>query len=217
MNTEAAVRQMPKILQCAERAGIGHALFPGYGTLLGLVRNNALIEHDDDTDFCVRADLVTPAQEYMFFNELNDAGLFAERRRRRCRSDNNRILWMSLKSEVDGCKSCIWFQYFWHGYMWHSKGRRWTTKIGKRRGWDLDYENTEAIAKGVPAKYMEGGFVQREFYGHKYNVPLQYGSLLDVWYPFWLIPKKGGASSAHVYCAIGEWGDESTWKMRVGG
>ena len=215
MNKEAAFRQMPKIKECAERAGIGHALFLGYGTLLGLVRENDLIDHDDDTDFCVRSDLITIKQEYQFFDELNRAVLFAARRRRRCRSDNNRILWMSLKSEADGCKSCIWFQWEWKGYAWHSKGRRWNAKIGKRRNWELDYENVEAIAKGIPKEFIFCDFVKKKLNGEYYNIPINYGSALDHWYSGWLIPHKGGASTADIHCISGDWSNEETWKLHV--
>jgi hypothetical protein len=213
LNIEAAKRQMPIIKACAEKAGIGHALFPGYGTLLGLVREKGLIEHDTDTDFCVRADLIEPAQEYAFHAELEKAGLFEARRRRRVRGDNGRILWMSLKMEHDGCKSCIWFQWPWEGFVWHSKGKRWVTKIARRKQLSIDYDKTAAIAKGIPANVIVCDMVQKEFYGEKYNVPLNYMSCLDYWYPNWIVPKKGGSSMAEYYLAIGKWEDETTWKF----
>lgn len=213
MNEAAAVRQMPKIKACAEKAGIGHALFPGYGTLLGLVRNRALIPYDSDTDFCIRSDLISPAQEYEFYKALDEAGMFEARRRRRTRDDNGRILWLSLKSEHGGCKSCIWFQFPWNGFVWHSKGKRWVNKIGRRKQLDIDFDKAQAIAKGIPQECLICEMIEKEFYGEKYHVPINYGTALDYWYNGWQVPREGGSSTADYYLVVYDWAKEREWQM----
>ncbi len=212
MNVDAAVRQMPRIKYCAEKAGIGHALFIGYGTLLGAIRENGLIGHDSDTDFCIRSDLVTKVQEQKFYEILDAEGMFEYRRRRKIRPDTGRYLWMSLKSELGGCKSCIWFQWPWNGYYWHTKGNRWVTKIGRKRKLDIDFKNTAAITKGVPIGYLSK-LSTKKLYGERYNIPYMYGSCLSYWYGDFMTPREGGASSCEMLTIIGKWSDESTWKM----
>ena len=215
MNAEIAARQLEKIKACAETVGIGHAFFLGFGTLLGAIRENAIIGHDSDTDVCVMAELTTKEQDYAFYEELEKNGMFEYRRRRKMRYDNNRLLWISMKSvhpEQEGVKSCCWFWYPWNGYYWHSKGNRWVTKIGRRRNLPIDHDNTQAIAKGIPQECFDG-FMKIKFYGTKYNIPRHYGKCLSYWYGDFMTPRKGGASTTEMLQIVGDWKDEHTWTM----
>lgn len=218
MNVKEGIRALCKIRKCAEDAGMGHALFLGYGTLLGLVREKGFIGHDKDMDVCIRSDMVTLEQEKKFYEELDNSGLFNSRRRRRARP-NGRLLWLSTRElpnkgvdlEDAGVKCCIWFQYFWKGYMWHSKGHRWIEKIGMRRNLPIDYDNAKAIAKGIPEIFCRK-LITKEFYGEKFNVPSMYGSCLDAWYPDWLTP-RGGSSKCEIIKIINDWNNDHTWKI----
>ena len=76
-----AVEDLRTIHECAEKAGISHALFINFGLLLGICREHDFIGHDNDVDMCVLADKITPDQELRYFEELKKADMFASRER----------------------------------------------------------------------------------------------------------------------------------------
>lgn len=221
-NKDFVTWQMGEIKNAAVKAGIGHALFICFGTALGFVRDNQVIEYDDDTDFGVMSDWTTEKQDWAFHDNLQKAGLFEARKRLVYRKHDNRIVWMSLKAEPENgkLKSCIWHMWTYKDMMWHSKDgvcrgglghQSWVHKVGFKRKLPVDAK-TEAVAKGIPAKYFER-LIEVPFMGNTYNVPYMYGSCCDAWYNSWLIPKKGGASHAEKHLIIQKWDNQKTWKM----
>lgn len=219
MNRDVVGKQLVDIFDAGEKAGIKHAMFIGFGTLLGFAREKNLIEHDDDTDVCVRSDWITREQELRFYDELKAKNMFMYRARMAERKDTERYLWLSLRSqikELGGAKSCIWFMFPWKGYLWHCKGGRWLKKIGQKlpvqrklpnRGEDLGKYTT--FMKGNSLKHFEP-LVEVDFCGGKVNVPPGIGSILDEHYPDWAVPGRG-SSARHKLVLIGKWEDDSTW------
>lgn len=216
MNVESATRQLHKIWECGQNAGIEHAMFVNFGTLLGYVRDRALIPWDDDTDVSVRSDWITPTQEVAFYEELCKANMFAYRRKQRMRTDSERAIWWSLKSERQGTKSCIWFVFPWGNHIYHSKGHRWIRKIGhnpivyKNLPMSVKLAHCSAFAKGN-CKSCFDELIRIKWLGGKFRIPIGYGTLLDEYYPNWAIPKVGGASARNRLVLIQSWKDQSSW------
>lgn len=224
MNVPAALRQMWKVQWCAEQAGIADKTFLSYGTLLGITRNGYLLPWDSDVDFSILADQITAEQELDFYKFLNmkrvfpgekdPVWLFEYRRSMQYRKDTGRPVHISLKSERNGTKCCIWYQYAWNGFYWHSKSGNWLGKIGLRLGLIQSKAQAEAIAKGIP-EHLFAEMIPIDFEGYRYNIPLWYGTCLDYWYPGWAIPKAKGASKCEYLCIIPKWSDPKHWKMVV--
>lgn len=216
MHVESAIRQLHTIWKCGKEAGIEHAMFLNFGTLLGYVRENGLIEHDDDTDVGVRSDWITEQQEQAFYHALVRANCFAYRRRTARRPDTHRALWWSIRSELHGCKNCIWFMFPWKNHLYHCKGHRWLKKIGQRPEVlkalpnEISLKDCSSFAKGNSVDAYET-LIQVKFLGGKFRIPAGYGKLLDEYYPGWAIPKKGGASARHRLVLIKDWGDQNQW------
>lgn len=230
MNREAAIRQLKKIKECAQKAGIEHTMFLGYGTCLGVVRENDFLGHDGDCDVCFLADKITKEQEDYYLelirgcgaspvetpkgcdpHKVTNKGLYRHRERKKIRLDNNRVLWTSVKWELNGIKTCQWFQQRWNGFYWHSKGNRWISRIGRRLNLPIDYENTQAIMKGIPETYVEE-LKQVDIWGDKFRIPKMYGSALQFWYDDFMVPAKG-KSAEKILCIVGKWEDKKTWKV----
>jgi len=212
MNVAAAESQYVKIWQTAHKLGIAQHCFLGFGTLLGKIREDGLIAHDDDTDFCVLADKLTREQEDQFYEELDKLGLFKARRREKRRDDSGRLIWCSLKEEADGTKNCIWFWQKWKNFYWHTKGDDWVIKIGPRMK-PPHKGPMVAIMKGIRAELLEE-LMEVDFLGEKVNVPRKYGTVLDLWYPGWATPKTGGASKEDYLAVINNWNNEGSWIFR---
>lgn len=210
--------QLCKVIEIANKAGIGHATFLNFGTLLGCIREGKLIEYDDDTDIGIRSDWITRQQEVAFYDMLEKEGMFECRRRKQTREDIQRFLWMSLKFDIESNKSCIWFMFPWKGYLYHCKGRRWLRKIGLKpevmralpnRGQHLaDYET---IMKGNSLRCFDD-MISVKFYGMRMNIPCGYGTLLDEYYPNWGIPGRGSSSRYNIVL-IKNWKDENSWMV----
>jgi hypothetical protein len=216
MDIEAATLQLHQIFDCGRRAGIEHAMFLNFGTLLGVVRERGLIEHDSDTDIGVRSDWISKSQELAFYEELCKANLFMFRRRRARRADINRYLWNSLRSKRHGPKCCIWYMFPWGKHLYHCKGRRWLRKIGLKPAvikllpnHGRNIQEHETIMKGNSLNCFES-LVKIKVLGGKFNIPAGYGQLLDEYYEDWGIPRSG-ASMRHRIVLIGKWSDENTW------
>lgn len=212
MKREAAIRQLKKIKECTIEAGIESAFFLGFGTCLGVVRENDLIGHDGDTDVCILSDKITKDQEDKFYEILVREKMFEYRKRRKLRHDTGRLLWVSMKMEHDGIKSCCWFWQSFGDFLWHSKGDRWVSKIGRRRNLPIDFEHTVAIMKGIPATYL-AELKQVKIWDDVFRIPRMYGSVLEYWYGDFMTPRKGGSSTTEVLCIVGDWNDQKTWKI----
>ena len=213
MKKEKVIDILGKLMECAKKAGIYQNTFLGYGTLLGKVRENRPIKHDPDADVCILADKCTQEQEQEYYLQCQKMGLFKARPNRiRKRGDNGRFLWFSVKEYKQGCKCCNWFQQRWNGYYWHSKAHTWVWKIGGH----LKPPVGEAVAimKGVKEDLFDGGLTEVDYCGIKINIPKRYGTLLDIWYPNWAIPKKGGASDESRLLIVKQWENEKTWSIR---
>ena len=216
MLAKAAGRQLYKIWQCAKIAQIEHAIFINFGSLLGCVRDKTFIKHDNDTDVCVRADWITEDQEQQFHKSLKAVGLFEYRNRETRRPDTGRLLWLSLKSELkDGVKSCVWMMFPHNGYMFHSKGDLWLTKIGgKKRIRDAigkyRIEDFQAVCKGNSIRCFDK-LVPAKFCGTDVQIPCLYGTLLDEMYPNWAVPVFGCSSDEYLLMAIRKWSEPKTW------
>lgn len=222
--TGNALELMGLLKECAVTAGIGEYIFPGFGTLLGIIREGGFIGTDRDLDHCIMGNKITEEQENKFLKEvgrsriINDKlypkGLHEGRWRNPSRrKDTDRFLWTScghkkIKSQ-EGVKSCIWKMFEHDEIIWHSKGGRWVhpAKFRKRK---LNLEYTEdAVAKGIEAKYLNE-FIEMDFKGIKINVPKLAGSVLDAWYSGWPIPKNV-QSSDKILMIIPDWGEPKKW------
>lgn len=205
-----------QMYECGKKAGIENAMFLGYGTLLGLIRQGDFVPSDRDMDMCIIADWIRPEQGLAYVSYCKDSGLGEHRWvPAQCRKDTGMPLWFSLgpKSPVseNGIKSCNWFWFSHGGYWWHSKGGMWVspTKFSKRK---TQYNSTDdAIAKGVPQDCLKM-LVKTEFNGVPVLIPNNVGQCLDHWYPCWPVPKEG--ASAHEWIMVVEkWEDKNTWRI----
>lgn len=223
MNEELAAKQLRKIKYCAQKAGIAHQMFLSYGTLLGFVREGGLIKGDHDMDISIKTDKITPEQEAVFLEELNKrrvypgenkkSWLYEDRKSKQKRPDNGRPLHISLREQRGGVRTCIWFQFPWRNYYWHSKAHIWVNKIGKKKKLPLNYDRVKAIIKGVPYEYFNK-LMEVDFLGDKYNIPQMYGSCLDFWYPDFMTPRKGSSKSC-VLGIINDWEDVDNWSLMI--
>lgn len=219
MNQKLQGEQLSKIFECGEKAGIKHAMFLAFGTLLGYVREKDIIAHDTDSDVGIRSDWITAEQETEFYRQLQktgptNKGLFEARARAARRSDTNRFLWLSLKWDLNRNKNCIWFMFPWKRYLYHCKGGRWLKKIGYKpevkKMLPTDLENYETIMKGNTLRYFDR-MEEVKFYGTTMNIPWMSRSILDEYYPNWAVPKAGGSSARFRTVLIKKWEDEKTW------
>jgi hypothetical protein len=235
--TKNAVALMRMLHECAATAGFPEHIFPGFGTLLGIIREGDFIPSDRDMDHCIIGSKITKLQEEKFLVEVAKErdnvkawitpnnyntmhlpkGLFEGRRRNpKRRKDNGRFLWTScghLKpSSQNGCKSCVWKWFEHDGYAWHSKGGKWVNgRKFDESEFSYDPGSIQAIAKGIRAEYVQE-FTQMEFKGIKINVPVKAGHCLDAWYPGWARPEKGASRKIHVM-VIPDWSRPKTWRM----
>jgi len=227
MNIQNASSLLADIKSCAVKAGIYEHWFLSFGTLLGAVRPTrrhdapapyvqGIMEHDDDMDIGIFADRITAEQEEAYLEALREKKVFDKREAYERRSDTNRLLWFTLRREEPptGTKCCHWLFYEWNGFMWHSKGREWLAenKFPSRK---YPHQQTdEAMGKGLPAKFlMPGELMEIDFEGGRYNVPVMYGGALDHWYPYWLVPIKGGSSKTEYVMKVERWSDQRTWRI----
>ena len=220
MNIPNARDLLRDIKSCAVKADIYHAWFLAFGTLLGACRTgskgNGIIEHDDDMDIGIFADQITAEQENAYVAYLHEVKAFRERKKEERRTDTNRRVWFTLRREQppDGTKCCHWLFYQWNGFMWHSKGRQWLNESKFPPNKYPRHPLDEAIGKGViGTNLLPGELVEVDFEGGQYNVPAKAGNLMDIWYPGWAVPKKGGASAAEYVQKIGKWNDPMTWRI----
>lgn len=214
---ENAIDLIKKMHGCADRAGIGHAIWPGFGTLLGIVMINDFLPNDHDMDMCFQADMISGEQEQKYLSECDKINLFKSRRRGpTIRNDTSRYLWLSLGEknvyQAQGCKSCNWFCFEHNNYLWHTKGGLWISQ----KKFDMsqfNYQKTDqAVCKGLPASYFKE-WTKQQFHGITINVPARTGSCCDYWYPGWFLRKNGATSRKRCVMVIGKWRDKKTWRM----
>jgi hypothetical protein len=239
-----ALEDLEIITDCARKLHIEDRLFVGFGLLLGMVRENDFIGHDDDVDMCLQSDKITAQQEMEYFVELHKRGMFFSRRKwstrkaddglrfdlvapmrqcqgsgidlNLCRSDGpkERLTWFSLRRRPENHKICHWLMFKWGGYYWHTKAGKWLNRA-KFDPEAIEYLPTDGgLMKGIPEACVEE-LEAISFHGVRLNIPRNYGRCLDWWYPGWLTPIKGGSSAKTVVCRVVDWLDRSTWKVKV--
>lgn len=223
MKIQSEIKLLEKIRESLLEAGIYDRAFLGFGTLLGAVRPTkrtnleyrlGLMEHDHDADLKINPS-VSPEEKEKYFQICKKKGLFnwPSPSSRIQRKPDGEIIWFSLKEKKHGARCCNWFSFVFKGYLWHSKGKKWINNEKfdiKKFNYDVSYA---AIAKGTPAKFYEK-FMEISFEGMKFNVPATTGSLLDLWYPGWSIPRKGGASKKDTVLIIKNWDNQKSWRIQ---
>lgn len=207
------VEQLRFLMQAAKGAGIWHAVFLGYGTCLGAVREGKIIGHDSDADICIMSDWITKEQEDKYYQTLWDMGLFRARHKEARRRDNGRLLWCSLKQRKGGMKTCNWFQFLYDGMYWHSKGRNWVRKIGMRLNPTVD-QSIQAIGKGTP-KHLFKHLITIKFYEMDWKIPLAFGEWLTFMYDDFMTPRRGGASRSPYILLVPDWNKPEKWTRLV--
>ena len=215
LNRDNALSLFSSLIDCSREAGIQDAFFPGFGTLLGIIREGNIKSHDHDLDMCILRDKITKEQEEKYYNACEKRKLFRYRKRIEKRT-NGRYEWISLcpvPREKEGVKSCNWFFFEHKGYMWHTKGKGWVRKFDKQR-YEFD-DSYHSVGKGIDAGLFDTLIdCPVDFFGLSFKIPLKYGTILDEWYPNWAFPKRGGASSRQRVLVIKDWGDKNTWKIK---
>jgi hypothetical protein len=210
--------------ECAERAGMRHALFLGFGTLLGYVKFGDVIPYDNDLDMCVASELTNPENIRQFVEEIKKPFQIGKQRfphglgENMFRFSNNRPdhgypVWLSVGHRSimrdNGVKSCIWIMFEHSSHIFHSKGDRWVTNA-KFPGFQIR-NNDVALGLGQP-KWTLNNFVEIDFHGVKVNAPIKAGSCCDWWYDGFSY--FGDGASAHKrILAIQDWNNKSTWRM----
>ncbi|HUX56355.1 MAG TPA: hypothetical protein VMV77_05245 [Bacteroidales bacterium] len=221
-----AIELMGLLHECAEEAGFRESFFPGFGTLLGIVREGGFISGDTDMDHCIMGPHITKDQEDVFLYELGrsrkvgnkvyPSGLWTGRERApQRRKDNGRLLWTSCGhkkiSAEKGVKSCVWKFFEHYNIAWHSKGGKWVNPR-KFTGEILNFDpSIQAVAKGMPARFLSE-FTTMKFKGININVPKLAGHCLDAWYPGWARPKKD-KSAKDIVMIIPKWKNPKGWKQ----
>ena len=216
MNKEFASIMLKEMIECAKEAGIYDHFYPAYGTLLGIVRENDFISHDGDMDVIIDTDRITPKQARKYVDLLRSIKMYKFRWKCQKRVDNGHYLWVSIKKFRSGPKCCNWFGFRHNGFFWHSKGKKWLVARKfdpKKIGHDM---NHHAICKGVPEDPFKKLIdlpkkVSKNFYNIQCKIPAEYGKILDIWYPDWIVPRKGGTSEATVVMRIKNWKNKKSW------
>lgn len=197
----------------SEKAGIADKMIISFGTLLGAIRDRGIIPHDTDMDVCFLP--LTIKEKENYYQICHKRGLFngwnklikrtsggfekTDRISRVDNSDESEITWFSTKIDEEETKCCNWFLTEWNNIIWHHKGLFWQ-KQGR------------PYLKGAPKECFED--IQKiEFLGEEFNSPIKAGSILDFWYPNWMVPKYEGESCHDIICTYDNYFDKKTWRM----
>jgi len=200
--------------ECAEKAGIKDKLFVNFGLLLGIIRENDFIGHDNDIDMCIHADGITKKQLDDYIEYLREKNMFFSREKVARRKDTDMATWFTLRRGAKRAKFCHWIGFNFQGFWWWSKSGRWVreSKFDSNR-WGYNDE-TEAIALGIPSDYVNK-LMWVDFKKIKVQIPEKFGHVLDWEYPCWPIP-QGGSSRKQVACIIQKWDNQRTWRIVSG-
>ena len=181
-------------IEAAKKAEIYDYMFLAFGSLLGCVRCNGIIEQDKDMDLGIFTDKIDAENINCYINEIEKLGLFRYRKRIQYNPITNKAFWVSCKNSPEnaGYKCCHWFMFEFKGYIWHHKGKG-------------------ARIKGIPSLYLQQG-KEVEFLGQKVHIPKNTGSCLDWWYPDWFTPRNG--NSYGIDLIVNDWSDKSKWYIK---
>jgi hypothetical protein len=206
-----AVEDIATCYECAEKASIKDKLFVNFGLLLGIVRENDFIGHDNDVDMCIHTDDITKDQLDNYIEYLREEKMFFHREKIARRIDNEMATWFTLRRTPRSAKFCHWAGFNWQGFWWWSKSGKWVrqSKFNANR-WGYNNE-TQAIALGIPSNYLEK-LMWIEWNKIKIQIPEKFGHVLDWEYPGWPIPQSG-SSRKQVACIIQQWNNQRTWKI----
>jgi len=208
MNLESSRNLLKELYECAKDAGISEKVFISFGTLLGAVREKGLIEHDTDLDVCILP--ISTEEKQLYYNICKERGLmdgWKHPSSRIGKSTHGEIFWFSAKKSRPETKCCNWFMFKWNKLMWHTKG-----PLSQRYSMVTDVPVARWFAKGAKAEYFKE-LVPIKFLDIDVNVPKMTGSLLDFWYPNWLIPVYEGASCNDIIGSIKYIGKKLDWIM----
>jgi hypothetical protein len=209
---------LQQMLDAAEEAGIRQYAYPGFGTMLGIVREGDFILHDRDLDFCFDADNVSVDQMDAYFNACDKRGMFEFRKRMPTRrADNHKYLWFSLGAKnpftENGCKSCNWFCYRYGDYIYHSKGEGQWVDETKFKQKDVAW-TTQDVDICKCFKYDPfSKFTTMDFHGIEINIPVMAGWCCDEMYPLFPIPRPNKSSAHTTSLIIRDWCEEKTWRF----
>jgi hypothetical protein len=211
MDTLSAKELLKEMIACGHRAGVAKYMFLGFGTMLGAIRDNSFIPHDDDMDICFLP--ISAELKDRYLDECIKAGLmdgWPDSSKRISSKPSGELLWFSTKKTEKGARSCNWFFIYWDDCLWHTKGRLWVSdlhfdpKLGYKSG-------DEGIMLGAPSEYFNQ-LSEIKFEGLSVNIPKLAGTLCDLYYPGWLTPKEGGSSAQDRIARIPRWSEEDEWK-----
>lgn len=194
MKNDLLIDQFRCQIKAAKDADMYGCMFLAFGSLLGYVRNRGVVPHDDDMDVGFISDTLEKAQCDHYIDRLEYYGCFKVRRKHTFNQITKKPFWVSIKKHPERCwKCCNWFMFEHNGYIWHHKG-------------------LDSKIKGIPAKYLQLG-ASVTFLGQKIRIPKYSGACLDLWYPDWRTPRKGG-SSCGTLMSVKNWNDKKTWKIQ---
>ena len=228
MEIESCKRILVALRDASEEAGIADKMILGFGTLLGAVRNRSIIEHDTDMDVCFLP--LTIEEKEKYYDICHRKGLFngwfallkqegdgkiydkikefecTDRISREISRQSSEINWFSTKIGESETKCCNWFLTEWEGIMWHHKGPFWKKDFGNTRG------GSRCYLKGAKSEFFRGTSTI-EFLGESFRIPNSTGSLLDFWYPNWMVPKYEGESCHDIIATYDNYFDKTTWRL----